>query len=271
VSAAGYPSTSASPIGTDFDLSADPLYSLCTSTESNMQTPSRNRDSRRSRSQCGRAVARWCADERSRIGTRRSTSPKSYSPPALRPQLTINHPQVLYEGLRLRQPSTQETVVPDNASRQQAPATIQPFLNAYPVANGAEGGNGLAQFDASYSDPSSLNAYSVRVDQIVNSKISLFGRYDYSPSTLDQRGAFPPPYMVLSATESVSSSVQTFTLGMEHLIAPRLSNEIRVNYSNQRLGTKYFLDGFGGAVPLQDSLRPDSHLKIACSYNSFRA
>jgi hypothetical protein len=159
-----------------------------------------------------------------------------------------------YEGLRLRQPSTQETVVPDNASRQQAPATIQPFLNAYPVANGAEGGNGLAQFDASYSDPSSLNAYSVRVDQIVNSKISLFGRYDYSPSTLDQRGAFPPPYMVLSATESVSSSVQTFTLGMEHLIAPRLSNEIRVNYSNQRLGTKYFLDGFGGAVPLQDSL-----------------
>jgi hypothetical protein len=159
-----------------------------------------------------------------------------------------------YEGLRLRQPSTQETVVPDHTSRQQAPATVSPFLNAYPLANGAEVGNGLAQFNASYSNPSSLNAYSVRIDQMVNSKINLFGRYDYSPSTFGQRGAFPPPYMVLSATESVSSSIQTFTLGMNYLITPRLSNEVRVNYSNQRLGTKYFLDSFGGAVPLEDSV-----------------
>ncbi len=54
-----------------------------------------------------------------------------------------------YEGLRLHQPSTQETVVPDAASRQQAPATMQPYLNAYPVANGAELGAGLAQFNGS--------------------------------------------------------------------------------------------------------------------------
>src|SRR3984885_3340661 len=38
-----------------------------------------------------------------------------------------------YEGLRLRQPETQETVVPDDASRQQAPTAMQPFLNAYPA------------------------------------------------------------------------------------------------------------------------------------------
>jgi hypothetical protein len=159
-----------------------------------------------------------------------------------------------YEGLRLRQPSTQQTVVPDNASREQAPESMQPFLNAYPTQNGPELGSGLAQFNASYSDPSSLNAYSVRVDQVANSKVNLFGRYNYSPSILDQRGAFPAPYMVLSATESVSSSVQTFTLGMNELVTPRISNEIRANYSNQRLGTKYFLDNFHGAVPLPDSL-----------------
>ncbi len=41
-----------------------------------------------------------------------------------------------YEGLRLRQPVTQTTAVPDAASRQLAPADMQPFLNAYPVANG---------------------------------------------------------------------------------------------------------------------------------------
>ena len=161
---------------------------------------------------------------------------------------------VSYEGLRLRQPATKETVVPDNASRQQAPATMQPFLNAYPVQNGSELGSDLAQFNASYSDPSTLNAYSIRADQVVNSKINLFGRYDYSPSNLDQRGAFPPPYTVLSATESVSSSLHTFTIGMNQLVTTRINNEIRVNYSNQRLGTRYFLDSFGGAAPLSDSL-----------------
>jgi len=73
-----------------------------------------------------------------------------------------------YEGLRLRQPVTQTTAVPDAASRQQAPAAMQPFLNAYPVANGPQGGVGLAQFNASYSNPSSLDAYSIRVDHIIN-------------------------------------------------------------------------------------------------------
>src|ERR1700683_3367010 len=62
-----------------------------------------------------------------------------------------------YEGLRLRQPSTQETSVPDAASRLQAPASMLPYLNAYPIANGAELGAGLAQFNAGYSNPSRLN------------------------------------------------------------------------------------------------------------------
>src|ERR1700742_29792 len=82
-----------------------------------------------------------------------------------------------YEGLRLQQPATQETVVPDDASRQQAQATmptILPYLNAYPVANGAAAGPGLALFNAGCSNPSSLDAYSMRIDQVINSKLSLF-------------------------------------------------------------------------------------------------
>src|SRR5712664_2433849 len=67
-----------------------------------------------------------------------------------------------YEGLRLRQPSTQQTVVPDNASRQVAPASMRPYLNAYPIANGVALASGLAQFNAGYSNPSTLNAYSIR-------------------------------------------------------------------------------------------------------------
>lgn len=161
-----------------------------------------------------------------------------------------------YEGLRLRLPSTQETVVPDTASRERAQAmglSILPYLNAYSVANATEIGGGLAQFNSTFSDPFSLNAYSIRVDQVVDSKINLFGRYSYSPSTLDQRGPAPAPYTVLSTREVESASTQTFTLGLDYLVAPRTTNELRANYSNNRIRTKFVTDNFGGAIPLSDS------------------
>ena len=158
-----------------------------------------------------------------------------------------------YEGLRLRQPVTEETVVPDDASRRQAPATMQPYLNAYPVANGAELGGGVAQFSSSYSNPTSLNAYSIRVDHAVNATFHLFGRYNYSPSSLDQRGGVFS-LQDLSTVESLDSVVHTFTVGLTALIKPSIVNEVRANYSNNRLKTKFTLDRFGGASPLSDSL-----------------
>jgi hypothetical protein len=159
-----------------------------------------------------------------------------------------------YEGQQLRQPATQQTAVPDAVSRQQAPAAMQPYLNAFPIANGPALGTGLAQFNASYSNPSSLNAYSIRLDHLLNSKLHLFGRYDYSPSSLDQRGPFFSSGRVLSTTNSLSSSVHTATVGITELIKPGISNEVRMNYSNHRIGIKFALDNFGGAVPLPDSL-----------------
>jgi hypothetical protein len=158
-----------------------------------------------------------------------------------------------YEGLRLRQPATQESVVPNLAERQQAPASIQPYLNAYPLPNGPAVGTESAQFNGSYSDPSSLDAYSIRVDHAVNSMMSLFGRYNYSPSYLNQRPSNQGFEPMLSSTELFSSSVQTLTLGSSQIFTPRISNEARANYSNDRFGTKMFMDNFGGAVPLPDS------------------
>jgi hypothetical protein len=159
-----------------------------------------------------------------------------------------------YEGLRLRQPSTQETVVPDSLSRQQAPAAIQPYLNAYPVPNGVELGAGLAQFNAGYSNPSSLNAYSMRMDQVLSPKLSLFGRYNYSPSTTEERGPNSGSGSVLSTTQSLPFSLQTLTIGLTEIINTGISNDIRVNYSNDRAVYKYASDNFGGAVPLPNSV-----------------
>ncbi len=158
-----------------------------------------------------------------------------------------------YEGLRLRQPSSMQTVVPDDASRQAAPAASRPYLNAFPIANGASLGGGLALFNASFSNPSTLDATSIRLDHIVTSKVSLFGRYNYSPSSTAQRGPFFASGRVLSTTNRMSSSIHTFTTGLTHLLTPAISNELRANYSNHRVTINYEMDNFGGAVPLSES------------------
>lgn len=158
-----------------------------------------------------------------------------------------------YEGQRLRQPSSMQTVVPDSPSRQQASAAMRPYLNAFPVANGTLLASGLAQFNASFSNPSSLNAYSIRLDHALGPKLQLFGRYNYSPSELDQRGPFFSSGRVLSTTNSLASSVHTGTIGLTQIINPQISNEVRANYSNHRIAIKYALDDFGGASPPGDS------------------
>src|SRR5262249_35554866 len=103
-----------------------------------------------------------------------------------------------YEGLRLRQPQVGLTEVPslcfrgrDLCPAGQHPAcpAIQPLLNALPQPNGQMVRNGVAQFNASFSNPSSLDATSIRIDHAVNNRLTLFGRYNHAPSDAGQRGS----------------------------------------------------------------------------------
>src|SRR5262249_18923910 len=156
-----------------------------------------------------------------------------------------------YEGLRLRQPATQETTVPDAASRQdQTPSgiAIRPYLNAFPMpaANAVDVSPGMAAFNGSYSNPSCRDSSSILIDHAISSKLSIFGRYNNSPSQTNVRD----PFGALSSTELLSASVQTIILGFSQVITPSSSNEVRANCSNQRVGSQYDLDNFGGAVPL---------------------
>jgi len=67
-----------------------------------------------------------------------------------------------YEGLRVIQPQPAAvSYAPDLALRQSAPAVLQPVLNAYPIPNGPDLGNGLAEYIGNWSNPSSIDAYSV--------------------------------------------------------------------------------------------------------------
>lgn len=154
-----------------------------------------------------------------------------------------------YEGLRLRLPQTELTSVPDLASRRNALPSLQPFLNAYPVPNGPDNAaTGVAQFDASFSNPGALDAYSLRIDHKLNEKLNLFGRYDYSPSQFAQRGAAAT--LSLSTVFPDKVTTETGTMGLTWGASPAVSNDLRFNYGRTNSSSRIYLDTFGGAVPL---------------------
>ena len=154
-----------------------------------------------------------------------------------------------YEGLRLRLPQVGLTNVPDLNARQNALPAIQPYLNAFPFdPNQPNLGNGVAQFDASFSNPSTLDAYSLRIDHKLSNKVNLFGRYNYSPSEATQRGTGNSiPLSNLSLTDITT---QTATLGSTWVISPTATNDLRFNFSRVNANSHGTLDAFGGAVPL---------------------
>ena len=164
---------------------------------------------------------------------------------------------VSYEGLRLEQPKSAITEVPSLTSRLAAPAAMKPIFAAFPRPNGADTANGLAQFSASYSDPSSLDASSVRVDRTFGKALTAFARYNYAPSQGSSRlGSFA----IASANTvgTLENSLQTLTAGTTWLIGRAVSNELRVNWSRNVGKNFQKLDSFGDAVvPPATMLHPD--------------
>lgn len=171
-----------------------------------------------------------------------------------------------YEGLRLRQPQIAITEVPSLNARQTASSLIKPFLNAFPIPNGPETRNGFAEFAASYSDPSSLDATSLRIDVMASNQLALFGRYNYAASYTVQRGSTIVPGFSVQAvanptiTQSLNNlsraelDTETMTWGATHSFSAKTVNDLRVNLSRARGATTFALDDFGGATPLPSSL-----------------
>jgi hypothetical protein len=167
-----------------------------------------------------------------------------------------------YEGLRLRLPNPAvPTQVPDTANtlnglnlRSQvhtmAPA-LDPLVNAFPLPNGPEvldgSGNptGLADFTAAYSAPSSLNAYSIRVDHDFGDKLKIFGRYADTPSFAETRNQAN-----LAEPTATTSNIKVVTIGATSMFTPRLVNELRFNYTKNNILQETTADSFGGARPI---------------------
>lgn len=160
-----------------------------------------------------------------------------------------------YEGLRLQLPMFTLTNVPSLSLRQQSPAGVQPIVNAFPLPNGRDLGNGLAEFSASYSNPSKLNATSVRIDHAINSKMTLFGRYNQVPSQSASRHTGN-----LSLINLNRINTKTLTLGLTWIFSANLINELRTSYTDNYGFSSVTQTSFAGSTPLARSvLIPSLH------------
>jgi hypothetical protein len=156
-----------------------------------------------------------------------------------------------YEGLRLWTPQGVVTSsVPDQTLRQQAPAALQPVLNAFPLPNKGEDGlnDGLGIYQVGLSYPSSIDSISVRIDHNFSDKFKVFGRYANTPSV----------------SSSVHNAIQTnttinnrlVTLGATNLITSTQTNEVRFNVTQANSGFNYVSTGIGGATPFDITTLP---------------
>ena len=164
-----------------------------------------------------------------------------------------------YEGLRLRQPNTENGYFLTPASRANVSAAWAPIVNSLPLPdpnaklldlscdNVTIPCNG--EIRAAYSDPSSLNAYSLHIDHTLSRKISLFARYNHAPSTQG--------WNYFQELTNTTSSTDTATAGVTMAVSPKMVNDFRANWSKATGLLNTTLNTFHGAtIPSESVLYP---------------
>ncbi len=154
---------------------------------------------------------------------------------------------VSYEALRLRQGLVGFTPVPSLGVRQRTPEELLGLVDAFPVPNGRSLGHGASEFHTTYSDPSNVDATSVRVDHTLNSRVSLFGRYNKAPSEARVRSDS------LNEVDHVRIDTDSLTIGSIQLLGARVTNDLRANVGRTRTVSVLTLDDFSGARPPSDA------------------
>ncbi len=169
-----------------------------------------------------------------------------------------------YEGLRLRRP---QTVSGQYFFASDAKAAVAAAPNAgiwKPVIAATPTGTGplknlncdniaipcLRELSAAYSNPSSIDSYSLRVDHKLTEKITLFARYNHAPST---ESAFYPA----SDEQLIWMNTDTLTGGVTAAISNTLVNDFRGNWSRNKGGiTNRSLSTYGAVAPPTSEVIP---------------
>ena len=156
-----------------------------------------------------------------------------------------------YEGLRLEAPYTVVANVPTLATRASISAALRPFVNVFPLPNGATLLDGAARFTSVVVNPSNSDSPSVRLDHALNSSHALFVRYGYSPMDGVTRGTEMTIPNVITSSKSTNHSL---TAALTSTLNPLVSNDLRLNASRSSNSGSSTMDNYGGGVPLDGSL-----------------
>jgi hypothetical protein len=165
------------------------------------------------------------------------------------------------EALRVIQPYTEVSTVPDLASRTAAIPAMQPFMNMYPLpAPGAmdtSPGSGIAPYAATFPNPSVANAYSLRIDHQLAKNLNVFARYNHAPSNVSQRSFGG----IESSNEITSDStiIKTATVGATWTKSAQVVNDTRFNYSVGGGRESFTTDSFGGGTPIPNVKFPSPY------------
>jgi len=173
-----------------------------------------------------------------------------------------------YEGLRLRQPQAMVIQVPSLAWRASAIPAAAAILNAYPKpdTNALVSSDGNASpFTGVWSNQVTMDAVSLRIDHSFNSRLSVFGRYNWSPSKDSFR------FLSLSSIFDQKIDSTTFTTGANWLNSGSMSDSLRFNYSRQTASGPNRLDNFGGATPPSPSALMPAGTSVDDSLADFNA
>jgi hypothetical protein len=159
-----------------------------------------------------------------------------------------------YEGLRVLLPQTASSFFFTKSARNAASAAYQPYMNALPlpteppvdpscdnVTNPC-----IAPLTVAYSDPSTLNATSLRGDYTINKRINLFGRYNHAPSS----------DWIRNWEEELVDNVKTdtATVGATITFTPTKVNDFRANWSRATGSVIHNLTDFQGAIVPSNSV-----------------
>jgi hypothetical protein len=173
-----------------------------------------------------------------------------------------------YEGLRLLLPQTASDVFLTASARAAVAPAYQPILRALPLP---DPGSPLtnpscdnitnpcgANLTVAYSNPSTLNATSIRIDHNLTKRLTLFARYNHAPSDGATR--------FWEELGSDHADTDTITVGATAVLAPTKVNDFRVNWSRNTGTYINALTNFHGAVappasvlfPPSSPFRPDN-------------
>src|SRR5258708_3142614 len=166
-----------------------------------------------------------------------------------------------YEGLRLLQPqAAMRSQVADTYLRTCTPAPLRQVWNAFPQPNVPSptpdctkpdpNTTGVADFVSTWSNPGSLDAYSIRFDHTFGDKLKLFFRFADTPSVANSRLRDDVGVGTPSINQAFQSLSRLYTLGATSILSPRISNDLRLGYSTTSAHVRDSIDNFGGAVPV---------------------